>query len=387
MGKNIGFKIRRKLDQPEIRKCVLALHGTTDLKSLWDAFSRLMRALLTVREINFAVSLDRGRPSMSFSATLDHFSPEMWESSYHASGLPEVEAAAPGRKALRMTDWMPPELRHSAEQKFREDYLSREQLFYAAVIAIWRGRSFAHLFGIARSFDQGDFSDEEMALLEALHPDLETALWRVLKTERQLGEISALSRSLREERRPLLVLDWKLRPTFRNPEAMEASRHWDAGARKRPRLKTNATKALPPRLEQACQALREEVTRDGWHNLDVIRRPLTRRHRLSDHGSPEAEIIYCKPGNAPVDEGRFIVRFGTVLPGSTGEPSAGLDRLTVSEEAVVELVGDGRSNDEVATALGLSVHTVRAHLRSIFPKLGVQSRAQLASQLHRARNA
>ncbi len=372
--------MRSTLNRPEIRKGVLALHAATDFKELWEAYCKLAKALMPTQELNFAISLDRGRPSMSFSATLN-FSPEMWETSYHASGLPEVEAAAPGRKVLRMTDFMLPELRHSVEEKFRVDYLSREQLFYAAVLAFWRGRKFAHLMGLGRTFAQGDFTDPEMALLEILHPDLETALQRVLKIERQQAEITALSQSLREERLPMLVLDWKLRATFSNPEAIGAIRHW--GGCQAARLKTRAAPLLPPRIKDAWHGFREELQRDGQHNLTAIARKLTRRLNLEENGAPAAEIIYSKPAHAPFDAGRFIIRFAAARPAKGGAPSTLLKRLTMSEQAVSELVGEGKSNDEVSFALGLSVHTVRAHLRSIFAKLGVHSRAELVAHCHR----
>jgi ATP/maltotriose-dependent transcriptional regulator MalT len=55
--------------------------------------------------------------------------------------------------------------------------------------------------------------------------------------------------------------------------------------------------------------------------------------------------------------------------------------LTESERRVAELVAAGLSNKEVAAALVISVHTVEAHLRNIYAKLGIHSRAALAGQL------
>jgi DNA-binding CsgD family transcriptional regulator len=52
--------------------------------------------------------------------------------------------------------------------------------------------------------------------------------------------------------------------------------------------------------------------------------------------------------------------------------------LTLTEDRVVALVAEGRTNKEVAAALYLSPKTVEAHLRSVFRKLGVRSRTALA---------
>ena len=42
---------------------------------------------------------------------------------------------------------------------------------------------------------------------------------------------------------------------------------------------------------------------------------------------------------------------------------------------------DGRTDKAAARALGISVNTVGTHLRSIYSKLAVQSRVQLANAL------
>jgi DNA-binding CsgD family transcriptional regulator len=60
----------------------------------------------------------------------------------------------------------------------------------------------------------------------------------------------------------------------------------------------------------------------------------------------------------------------------------GWDSLTDSELKVVNLIAQGVTNRDVATQLYLSPHTVRAHLRNAFAKLGVSSRVEL-SQLVR----
>jgi DNA-binding NarL/FixJ family response regulator len=62
---------------------------------------------------------------------------------------------------------------------------------------------------------------------------------------------------------------------------------------------------------------------------------------------------------------------------------AGPDGLTAREQEVAELVAQGRSNKEVASALFLSEKTVEHHLSRIYAKLGVRSRTELARGLTR----
>jgi ATP/maltotriose-dependent transcriptional regulator MalT len=56
---------------------------------------------------------------------------------------------------------------------------------------------------------------------------------------------------------------------------------------------------------------------------------------------------------------------------------SGWDALTPTESLVVDEICAGRANKEVADRLGISRRTVEAHLRSIYPKLGVTGRLAL----------
>ena len=55
-------------------------------------------------------------------------------------------------------------------------------------------------------------------------------------------------------------------------------------------------------------------------------------------------------------------------------------RLTAQESAVARLVAVGMSNRHVASELFISIKTVQFHLTHVYAKLGVSSRAELASQ-------
>ncbi len=68
---------------------------------------------------------------------------------------------------------------------------------------------------------------------------------------------------------------------------------------------------------------------------------------------------------------------GSVSPsGERGAARPAWMLLTERERQVLRLVAAGCSNRDAARVLGISQHTVRAHLRSISQKLGVQNRLQ-----------
>jgi DNA-binding CsgD family transcriptional regulator len=72
------------------------------------------------------------------------------------------------------------------------------------------------------------------------------------------------------------------------------------------------------------------------------------------------------PDGAPAD-----VRLVTP-PGGTASET----QLTPREHDVLELLVDGASNKEIARRLGISVSTVKFHVRSIADKLGADGRAE-----------
>jgi DNA-binding CsgD family transcriptional regulator len=55
--------------------------------------------------------------------------------------------------------------------------------------------------------------------------------------------------------------------------------------------------------------------------------------------------------------------------------------LTPRERTVARVLADGRSNEELARLLGVSIHTARRHVEHVLLKLGVHSRAAVAARL------
>ncbi len=83
----------------------------------------------------------------------------------------------------------------------------------------------------------------------------------------------------------------------------------------------------------------------------------------------------------------WIARARTQLGASTASPSSLAHVLTEAELRVALLVARGASNGEAAGELTLSVRTVDAHLRTIFRKLGISRRTQLAVRVNQESGA
>jgi DNA-binding NarL/FixJ family response regulator len=70
----------------------------------------------------------------------------------------------------------------------------------------------------------------------------------------------------------------------------------------------------------------------------------------------------------------------------TNRRSPGPDtQLTVREQEVLEMIGDGLPNKTIARRLGISERTVKSHLTNIYQRLGVPNRTQAAVWAQRQR--
>jgi DNA-binding NarL/FixJ family response regulator len=58
-------------------------------------------------------------------------------------------------------------------------------------------------------------------------------------------------------------------------------------------------------------------------------------------------------------------------------------RMTQREREVIDLIGEGLSNKEIAARLDIAAHTVKSHVRNVMEKLALHTRLQIAAYAHR----
>ena len=58
-------------------------------------------------------------------------------------------------------------------------------------------------------------------------------------------------------------------------------------------------------------------------------------------------------------------------------------RMTKREREVIELIGEGLGNKEIAQRLNIASHTVKSHVRNVMDKLALHTRLQIAAYIRR----
>jgi DNA-binding NarL/FixJ family response regulator len=76
----------------------------------------------------------------------------------------------------------------------------------------------------------------------------------------------------------------------------------------------------------------------------------------------------------PAVTGRVLAAYRSA-PARSRADSAALERLTAREREVLELIGRGRTNAEIAAELVVGEGTVKTHVNHVFTKLGLRDRA------------
>jgi DNA-binding NarL/FixJ family response regulator len=100
--------------------------------------------------------------------------------------------------------------------------------------------------------------------------------------------------------------------------------------------------------------------------------------------TPSAQLIQAieqvHAGGAPMTMqiARKVIDY---FQGEKGRPAGPLKNLTQREQEILELLAKGDYYREIGEALGISHHTVRVHLHSIYHKLHVKSRTQAVIKL------
>lgn len=182
------------LDDPHFESLLLRLHAAVDVAGFWDA---LQSALDTVAPSDAnVVYLDFADFSRTWSAAHILTTPraarprEWWQRRREVDLMPAFVLDHPGVPLYRLSDVMPNARRLRGSEFFRR-FMAAEGWHYTACVLFWREDGLRSEIAIRRTAEQGDFTPREMALLQRLHPHIDTALQRLAALEARRAPAAA----------------------------------------------------------------------------------------------------------------------------------------------------------------------------------------------------
>src|SRR6266513_4296250 len=358
---------------PRLEKPLLHLHAAINVDSFWNAVQDVMEAALPTCFIGLTLQHSPIFPGIAKSTE------KLSGSFFPIAPIEQYFKAHPHRNVVFIGDF------YSDKSHFRRSSFYRDCMMpingrCAIGLFFWDFRRLLAAIIVVRSVQQGELSRCEMRLVRPLHPQFQTALGRLRLLERERAERVALEQFMRRVPLPTALLRWNLKLVYRNQAAAELCAAWQRGFSGVRFIKLKAP--LPPEILDGCRVLKKQ-----WRELSPLGlAPPNLREKTVRHPTRRdlrAIISLKQISSAAVARPHFLVEFES----SRGSPARGsritdgslshLARLTKREQHLARLVCDGRSNQEIADASGLSLETVKKHLHSIFYKLEVPSRSRL----------
>lgn len=361
----------RALDEALVR-----LQRAVTPEDFWLAAEHLLRSALPVYHVLLGLKGTGMLPAFLRTTQPVPDQPEYFRRLAAAAPLSSVVRRSRGVRVSRMTDQVPAPL--LLLSPFYRKFMKPEGWRYSVALFFWDadGEFLGHL-AINRTKAQGDITDGEMQLLERIHPHLAAAVGRILASDQRAVAALGLEQAISQLPLPMLLLDWNLALRYANPAGKAALAEWVGGEVVRA-LKSDPE--IPADLLAACGVLRA-----AWESASPAAHVVSSEKSMPVSHSADsgfsAVVRLVEPGAGRVIEPAFTVQFH--LPpkhhATQARALAELSRLTATERAVVRLAAGGYDNTAIAEELGVSLNTVKTHLRHIFEKLGITSRSQLVA--------
>jgi len=367
----------RPIVDPALEKPLLRLHAARDIDSLWKAIQQTIDALLPACFIGLTLQHNPILPRVVRSTKT------MSDSFFPITPIENYFAVNPGRRLVLASDVFPNE-RRLMKSMFYRNCLVPVNGRYAIGLFFWNARRLLGVIVIIRNAKQGDFSRSEIKLIRQLYAQFRTALDRLRSSERERSVRVALEKFMRRVPLPTILLRWNLKLVYQNQAASDFCSVWQRGTERARSIKTKA--ALPSEILDRCRTLKQR-----WEELG----PLHTSHsgfkdELVHHPARRylrATISLKQISSAGLARPHFLIEFENLRHSAVGKDEivrtrlSHLVRLTRREQELARLVCDGRSNQEIADEIGLSLETVKKHLHSVFHKLEVSSRSRLMAMM------
>jgi DNA-binding CsgD family transcriptional regulator len=281
----------------------------------------------------------------------------------------------PGVTVVRHGDYTPVAMvRRSA---FYRNVLHPLRSLHGASVVAWRGNVWLATLTIMRDERQGEFTDEHMEELAALHPHFETVIHRLAGHHENQHVSSSVQRFISGLDAASFLLDWDAKPLHFSTAALKLCERWTHGSRASV-LKLPRSLVVPVDICAAIEKMRPTFTRRGRADWERPRKSAKIIHPHPRDRTLAATIEFLPSNTMSIGKGTFLITLEEKPPrGKQTGVSQKLKRLTPRERECAFLAAEGLHNDEIAQRLGKSPITVRNQLTSIYQKLGLTNRHKL----------
>jgi DNA-binding CsgD family transcriptional regulator len=365
------------------QRVLLGLHRAVAFADLWIALQRLLETLVPhdtlVMSVNYldwrSESATRRLTSAKSRVIDDEDTARIITVEGRAFFGPFLERHR-GIPCYRHTDVMADEKKIPATPYYRR-YMVPLGWRYSAHLLFWRGEQVETSFALRRRPDQGDFTNDEMAILRTLHEHVAVAFERVRVFEGERRRRRLLENFYRAKPEAVLFLDWNLAVVYASQEALVLCAAWNFGPERARAFTPQAVFDIPPEIAAACVGLKP--TWEAESRAAPAREPAPLVTEASS-GLYRAAITLRRESAGALTKPIFVIHLHSpeaALLGTEQSPARLRAQLTPTERALADLVCAGLSNKEIAAKLSRSEGSVKVQLSGIFQKLGVASRSRL----------
>lgn len=263
------------------------------------------------------------------------------------------------------------------KSEYYELFLKPFDIYYIAGIDWLYEKDSRISIRFTREKSQGDFTEEEKSFFRLLIPHLEQSVTlglqlRQLDSERQIYADSISRRSI-----GIFTLD-------KHSNILQSNAKGDAFLKS-----ADGFHQVQNKIKLNNASLHERFTQYLLQAIDAVRhhdRPQVNALSVPrDNGKPPYQLM-IKPMPVSAHDESDITPYVTLLiqdPEKNLEISVrtlmDLYQLTMSEATIAILLAEGHTADDVARELDIKKNTVRAHLRSMFVKMGVTQQSMLVT--------
>ena len=249
-------------------------------------------------------------------------------------------------------------------------------------LAFWDGERPDAVLSVRR---EGEFSAEELTLLQQLHSAFDAAIRRLRILEIERYRRTTFESFVARLPMPMMLLTDDQQLSFATEEGYEACAIWNLGEREARAVNPRRAFELPGEIAAACSVL------SCSHNpADLNGRPTEELAQIVRHPTSAmmARISFTQANRGPWARPGFLVTFA-FDPDQKEATATTHDRrilkylqvLSPCERRVALLVSEGCRNREIARRLNRSERTVEFQLNSVYRKLKINHRLQLARAL------